>query len=88
MDNDHVINSRSKRESEAFMTILRYYGELTRRQVESLVQIFHLDLLLFGYNAQVTPSLIKRTLTLLSIYILGLLGPCQRTNLIAIKLLL
>ena len=57
MDNDHVINSRSKRESEAVMTILRYYGELTRRQVESLVQIFHLDLLLFGYNAQVTPSL-------------------------------
>ena len=56
MDNDHVINSRSKRESEAFMTILRYYGELTRRQVESLVQIFHLDLLLFGYTAQVTHS--------------------------------
>ena len=37
--------------------LVRYYGELTRRQVESLVEIFHLDLLLFGYSAQVTPYL-------------------------------
>ena len=34
--------------------MIRYYGELNRSQVESLVEIFHLDLLLFGYNAQVS----------------------------------
>ena len=34
--------------------MIRYYAELNRSQVESLVEIFHLDLLLFGYNAQVT----------------------------------
>ena len=77
-----IMSSRSKRESEAVMTILRYYGELTRRQIESLVKIFHLDLLLFGYTAQVTFFSIIQTLTLLSIYILGVLGPCQRTGLI------
>ena len=35
--------------------MIRYYAELNRSQVESLVEIFHLDMLLFGYNAQVTP---------------------------------
>ena len=34
--------------------VIRYYAELNRRQVESLVEIFRLDLLLFGYSAQVT----------------------------------
>ena len=34
--------------------VSRYYAELNRGQVESLVEIFHLDLLLFGYSAQVT----------------------------------
>ena len=34
--------------------VIRYYAELNQRQVESLVEIFRLDLLLFGYSAQVT----------------------------------
>ena len=31
----------------------RYFAELTRSQVESLAEIFRLDLLLFGYDPQV-----------------------------------
>ena len=75
--------------------MIRYYAELNRSQVESLVEIFHLDLLLFGYNAQVTPStlisnisqgssscgyILLQTMILISICILGVLGPCQRKS--------
>ena len=35
-------------------SLIRYYAELNRSQIESLAEIFHLDMLLFGYNAQVT----------------------------------
>ena len=33
--------------------LIRYFAELTRSQVESLAEIFRLDLLLFGYDPQV-----------------------------------
>jgi len=52
----HTVGGTSSSASKA----KRYYGELTRRQVESLVQIFHLDLLLFGYNAQDYLDLAKK----------------------------
>ena len=36
--------------------VIRYFAELSRSQVESLAELFHLDLLLFGYSSQVTQA--------------------------------
>ena len=33
--------------------LYRYFSELTRYQVEKLAELYHLDLLLFGYSTQV-----------------------------------
>ena len=37
----------------------RYFSELTRYQVEKLAELYHLDLLLFGYNTQVGKVILK-----------------------------
>ena len=33
--------------------LYRYFAELSRYQVEKLAELYHLDLLLFGYSTQV-----------------------------------
>ena len=38
----------------------RYFSELSRYQVEKLTELYHLDLLLFGYSTQVQKGKLKK----------------------------